>query len=111
MPTGGFFVKKIAVCARICLLICIAALAAALGACDKTKNGEAKAALKIGIAKIVQHPALDTIEQGIQDGLSARNIDAVYDLQNANGDISTAAQIAAKFKAEKVDIEIGRAHV
>jgi putative ABC transport system substrate-binding protein len=99
--------KKMAFYAKICSVICIAALAAVLGACDKTKKGETQAALKIGIAKIVQHPALDTIEKGIQDGLSARNIDAVYDIQNANGDISTASQIAAKFKAEKVDIAVG----
>jgi putative ABC transport system substrate-binding protein len=99
--------KKITVYTRICLVLCAAAVTAALGACDKTKKSEVKPALKIGIAKIVQHPALDTIEQGIQDGLSANNIDAVYDLQNANGDMSTAAQIAAKFKAEKVDVAIG----
>ncbi|MDR0378294.1 MAG: ABC transporter substrate-binding protein [Spirochaetaceae bacterium] len=63
--------------------------------------------VRIGIAKIVQHEALDAIETGIQDGLKARGIDAVYDLQNANGDMNTAAQIANKFKNDKVNVAVG----
>lgn len=62
---------------------------------------------KIGIAKIVQHPALDDIERGIQDRLKALGIDAEYNLQNANGDVGTAAQIAALYKAQKVDYAVG----
>ncbi|HUX21503.1 MAG TPA: ABC transporter substrate-binding protein [Spirochaetia bacterium] len=61
----------------------------------------------IGISKIVQHPALDAVEQGIQDELKAEGVDAEYDLQNANGDINTAASIANKFKAEKVAVAVG----
>jgi putative ABC transport system substrate-binding protein len=92
--------------------ICVAAaLTTLFGGCSKTKSaakGEAASAdLKIGIAKIVQHPALDAVEQGILDGLAEANIKAVYDIQNANGDMSTAAQIAAKFKAEKVYAAVG----
>ncbi|GMO24954.1 MAG: ABC transporter substrate-binding protein [Termitinemataceae bacterium] len=63
--------------------------------------------VKIGISKIVQHVALDAVEKGIQDGLKAKGVNAVYDLQNANGDMSTASQIAAKFKNEKVNIAVG----
>ena len=33
--------------------------------------------------------------------------DAQFDLQNANGDMSTASSIAQKFKADKVDLAIG----
>ena len=61
----------------------------------------------IGIAKIVQHPALDAIEQGIQDRLAELNIRAEYDLQNANGDVGTAAQIAALYKSRRVDVAVG----
>ncbi|MDR0409611.1 MAG: ABC transporter substrate-binding protein [Spirochaetaceae bacterium] len=93
------------------LILIAAAIVAALtfGSCEKTKTGgvETQKTIKIGISKITQHPALDAVEQGIQDGLAARGITAEYDLQNANGDMSTATQIAAKFKAEKVDIAIG----
>jgi putative ABC transport system substrate-binding protein len=63
--------------------------------------------VRIGIAKIVQHEALDACEQGIQDALKQRGIDAVIDLQNANGDMNTAAQIANKFKSDKVNVAVG----
>jgi putative ABC transport system substrate-binding protein len=63
--------------------------------------------VRIGIAKIVQHEALDAIETGIQDALKTRGIDAVIDLQNASGDMNTAAQIANKFKSDKVNVAVG----
>ena len=61
----------------------------------------------IGITKIVQHEALDAVEKGIQDQLANRGIKASYDLQNANGDLTTAAQIANKFKNENVNVAVG----
>lgn len=61
----------------------------------------------IGISKIVAHPALDSVEKGIQDELAAAKINATFDLQNANGDIGTAASIANKFQSEKVTIAVG----
>ena len=86
------------------LTACAAALVIGMsGAAAKPKSS----AVTIGIAKIVQHPALDAIEQGIQDRLAEAGIAAVYDRQNANGDVGTAAQIAALFKAEKVDVAVG----
>lgn len=70
-------------------------------------KAKAATSVKIGIAKISQHAALDAIEQGIQDRLKELGVDATYDLQNANGDVGTAAQIAAIYKAEKVDVAVG----
>lgn len=62
----------------------------------------------IGISKIVSHPALDAIEKGIQDQLAADGFsDLSFDLQNANGDVNTAASIANKFKSEKVAVAVG----
>jgi len=61
----------------------------------------------IGISKIVAHPALDALEQGVQDGVKEKFPNARFDLQNANGEMSTAASIAQKFKSEKVDIAVG----
>lgn len=58
---------------------------------------------RVGISKIVTHPALDATEKGIQDELAALGVSATFDLQNANGDVNTAAQIANKFKTDKVD--------
>jgi putative ABC transport system substrate-binding protein len=61
----------------------------------------------IGISKIVAHPALDALEQGVQDGVRQRFPKARFDLQNANGEVSTAASIAQKFKAQDTDIAVG----
>ena len=61
----------------------------------------------IGISKIVAHPALDAVEQGIQDELADLGYDLEYDLQNANGEVSTAASIANKFKSEGVKVAVG----
>lgn len=63
--------------------------------------------VKIGIAKIVQHPALDAVEQGIIDVIKENGIEAEFDLQNANGDVNTAAQIASQFKVKKVNVAVG----
>jgi putative tryptophan/tyrosine transport system substrate-binding protein len=61
----------------------------------------------IGISKIVSHPALDAVVKGIVDELKASKINATFDVQNANGDISTAASIANKFQSEKVTLAVG----
>jgi len=63
--------------------------------------------ITIGISKIVTHPALDALEKGVMDGVTERFPKATFDLQNANGELSTAASIAQKFKAENVDIAVG----
>lgn len=69
--------------------------------------GEAKT-IRIGISKMLSHPALDGIEQGIQDQLEELGYKEIaYDLQNANGDPNTAKQIAVKFKNDAVDIAVG----
>lgn len=82
------------------LILGVAVAAYAGGAPEET--------IRIGISKIVAHPALDAVEQGIQDELAALGYDdIVYDLQNAAGDLTTAAQIAAKFRADRVDIAVG----
>jgi putative ABC transport system substrate-binding protein len=61
----------------------------------------------IGISKIVSHPALDAIEKGIQEVVAAQYPGARFDLQNANGEMSTASSIAQKFKAQNVTLAIG----
>ncbi|HEY5973981.1 MAG TPA: ABC transporter substrate-binding protein [Geobacteraceae bacterium] len=82
------------------LAISLLTMSAAYGA-------DALAKPLIGISKIVAHPALDAVEKGIQDELAAAKINAEYDLQNANGDIGTAASIANKFQSEKVTLAVG----
>ncbi len=77
-----------------------------LMSCSKKTDNSSKK-VKIGIAKIVQHVALDEVEQGVIDYLKDNGIDAEYDLENANGDVNTASQIALKYKEEKVDVAVG----
>jgi len=76
-------------------------MAASVFAAEPPKN------VVIGISKIVSHPALDAVVKGIQDELAAQKIAATFDVQNANGDISTAASIANKFQSEKVTLAVG----
>lgn len=61
----------------------------------------------IGISKIVSHPALDAVVKGIQDEVTAAKINATFDVQNANGEISAATSIASKFQSEKVNLAVG----
>lgn len=70
--------------------------------CKKEDKG-----LVIGISKIVAHPALDAIEQGVIDTIKAEYPDATFQLQNANGDMGTATQIATTFKTNGVDLAVG----
>ncbi|MCH3907565.1 MAG: ABC transporter substrate-binding protein [Sphaerochaeta sp.] len=61
----------------------------------------------IGVSKMVSHPALDAIEQGMQDYMATTGIPVKYDFQNCNGEVSTAASIAQKFKSDNDDIVVG----
>ncbi|MDD7255462.1 ABC transporter substrate-binding protein [Bullifex porci] len=62
---------------------------------------------KIGVSKLLTHPALDAIAQGISDYMATTDIPYEIKEENANGDISTCASIAALFKEEKVDVAVG----
>ena len=72
-----------------------------------TVPASADAPILIGISKIVAHPALDAIEKGIQEVVTTEHPDARFDLQNANGEMSTASSIAQKFKAQNVTLAVG----
>lgn len=63
--------------------------------------------IRIGISKLLAHPALDAIENGIKDYLEDNGVNASFDTQNANGEISTAASIAQVFADEGCDIVVG----
>ncbi len=60
----------------------------------------------IAITKIAPHPSLDSIEQGVRDGLKKAGIDADIISDNAQGNITTATQIAKKYVGKKVDLII-----
>lgn len=89
----------------LCVSVALAVLASA-SVSAKPKSSAPKK-YKIGISKVVQHVALDSIEQGIIDRLTELGVDAEYNLQNANGDVATASQIASLYKAQKEDLVVG----
>jgi putative tryptophan/tyrosine transport system substrate-binding protein len=97
---GGCLVKK-TICFMLAVFVVSSLSISSVFAADTSKK------VLIGISKIVSHPALDAVEKGIQDELAASKINAEYDLQNANGDIGTAASIANKFQSEKVTLAVG----
>ena len=72
--------------------------------------GASSADLKIGITKIIDHPALDSVEQGVIDALTAagyeRDVDVEYLLASAQGDYSAAIAIAQNFQTQGVDLVV-----
>ena len=72
--------------------------------------GVGAATLKIGITKIVEHPALDAVEQGVIDALSAAgyaiDVDVEYLLASAQGEMANAISIAQSFRAQNVDLVV-----
>jgi len=73
-----------------------------------TGQAEDSETVRIGISQFVTHPALDAVREGLVDELRDRGwSDIEIDVQNANADIATGRQIAAKFKADRVDLAIG----
>ncbi len=94
--------KKVLVIA--CMLLMAIPSLFATGAGESKTDSDT---IKIGIVKLVQHDALDDVEQGIIDVINESGFNVAYNLQNANGDVNTSAQIANMYKAEDVDVAVG----
>lgn len=60
--------------------------------------------LTIGIAQLVQHPALDASRQGFIDELNTLGVNVEFIDQNAQADIANAQMIAEKFVKDDVDL-------
>lgn len=65
-------------------------------------------AVRVGVAKIVSHAALDADEKGFEAALASagfkEGVNITYDRQNALGDPAKASAIAQKFSDDKVDL-------
>jgi putative ABC transport system substrate-binding protein len=94
--------KKISL---FCILLSVLSLA--LFAQGAPEQPSTSATTKIGISKLLAHPALAVIEQGIQDYLATTGLAVSYDLQNANEISPPQLRFAQKFKSDKKDIVIG----
>ena len=91
---------------KLLALVLVLCLALPLFAAGQVEQ-KGPAGYKIGISKIITHAALDAAEKGIMDHLATTGLNVSFDLQNANGDISTASSIAQKFKSDRVDVAVG----
>lgn len=98
-------------------LLTFALSAALLAGCSGAKapattTTEAKV-FKVGLTQIVEHPSLDTVRQGILDGLKEAGFEDGKNLkvefQSAQGEMPVAQQIAQKFAADKKDLIIALA--
>lgn len=89
---------------KILLFVCFLSAAALL---FSQPNTEISHGYEIGISKMVSHPALDSIEQGIIDYLDSTDLKVRFDLQNCNAEIATAIAIAQKFKSDNKDLVVG----
>lgn len=95
----NFKIRKVAIVLLVALFISVATFVG----CKLSKD-----TIVIGVSKYVSHQALDSIEDGLQDGMTEAGYEnIIFDFQNANGDISKANVIAQKFKADRVDLAIG----
>ncbi len=64
----------------------------------------------VGICQLVEHDALDAATQGFQDALTEKLGDKVsFNLQNAQGEQTTAATICNGFVSEDVDLILANA--
>jgi putative tryptophan/tyrosine transport system substrate-binding protein len=93
-----------------------AALLAGCGGAQPTATsapGSDSRVYKVGLTQIVEHPSLDTVRQGILDGLKEAGFEdgkhLKVDFQSAQGEMPVAQQIAQKFTADKKDIIIALA--
>lgn len=64
--------------------------------------------VKVDITQIVAHPALDAVRKGVEDALSQQGYkngeNMILTFQSAQGNISTATQIARQFVGDKPDV-------
>lgn len=59
---------------------------------------------KIGISQLTEHPALDEVRKGFEDGLKDLGVNVEIDYQNSQGDIANTVSIAQNFVKNKMDL-------
>lgn len=74
---------------------------------SETDNGSAES-ITVGINQFVEHPSLDASREGFIQALADNGYtdgeNVTFDVQNAQGDQSTATSIANKFASDGVDL-------
>ncbi|GIZ11018.1 ABC transporter substrate-binding protein [Pseudomonas sp. NCCP-436] len=89
-------------------LLPLAAITLALGLPNTTFSAEQKS---VAVTAIVEHPALDSVRDGIkaalEEGGYREGENLKWQYQSAQGNTGTAAQIARKFVGDRPDVIIG----
>ena len=91
--------------------LAIAGMAAALpfgtAACASEEGGSGDGgttSAKIGVLQFVQHPALDAATEGFKDAIADAGIEAEYDDENAQGEVTNTYTIATTFASDGLDL-------
>ncbi|RLP11461.1 ABC transporter substrate-binding protein [Propionibacterium australiense] len=84
----------------------LAALAGPLAACssDSGESGSSSASYSIGIMQILTHSSLDAAREGFKSAFAEAGITCEFDEENAQGDQTTATNIASKFSSQGLDL-------
>ena len=84
----------------------LAALAGPLAACssDSSSSGSSSSSYSIGIMQILTHSSLDAAREGFKTAFSDAGITCDFDEENAQGDQTTATNIATKFASQNLDL-------
>ena len=84
----------------------LAALAGPLAACssDSSSSGSSSSSYSIGIMQILTHSSLDAAREGFKAAFSDAGITCDFDEENAQGDQTTATNIATKFASQNLDL-------
>ncbi len=89
------------------ILLAGAILLAGCASKDTSGSGqkaEGKKEFKIGITQFAVHPSLDAATKGFKQALKDKGINAKYDEQNAQADMTNTQTIAKNFVGNKVDL-------
>lgn len=96
---------------KISILLALIISVAIFGGCSKISSSKTlkdKKVINIGIAQIIEHPALDLAKKGFVDRLAEKGFkdgeNIKIDFQNAQGDMATIQTITQNFVAQKNDI-------
>lgn len=75
---------------------------------DNNEEAHEKEAITVGINQLVEHPSLDASREGFMQAFADNGYtegeNLTFDVQNAQGDQSTATSIANKFASDGVDL-------
>ena len=104
---------KVIPLAALLAVVAVAGVVAGCGGSSDTASSpsasaDTSKAYKIGITQIVSHPALDSAVAAFKAALAEKGYSNItYDLQNAEGDMATAAAIAQKFAGGGLNLILG----